>query len=207
MSDAPRLRPAPGNMVSHALVFYGLLAGAAWVWRGGVQGESIWLAPGVSAPHGPLEGLVAGLAIAGAYVVLSGLYLERTRWGRIMAHEMASQLRGLGFGGALVLATASGLAEELFFRGALQPQVGLVAASLLFGVLHVPHRREFLPWPFFAGAVGFVLGALYEWSGSLLGPAVAHIAINLVGLVRLVRQGPSSLDPEGESCEDTSQGH
>lgn len=186
MSADPR--PATGNLVPPALVFYGLLAGAAWIWRVEVSGESIWQFPVTGPQPGLLPGVAVGLAVAGLYIAVSGAFLERTRWGRVMAREMAVQLRGLGFGGALLLAAVSGLAEELFFRGALQPRVGLVAASLLFGALHVPHRREFLPWPFFAGAVGFVLGALYEWSGSLLGPVLAHIAINVVGLFRLVRQ-------------------
>ena len=101
---------------------------------------------------------------------------------------MAEPLRGLGVPDALLLAAASGLAEEMFFRGALQPRVGLVVASALFGVLHFAPRRELLPWTVFAVVMGFVLGWLFAWSGSLLAPVIAHTVINAVNLPLLVRR-------------------
>ena len=82
----------------------------------------------------------------------------------------------------VALALASGVAEEAFFRGALQPHVGLVAASLIFGVVHFVPRREFLPWTVFAVAAGFLLGWLFDTTGNLVAPVVAHTTINAVNL-------------------------
>jgi hypothetical protein len=76
----------------------------------------------------------------------------------------------------------SGFAEEAFFRGALQPQVGLVIASLIFGVVHFVPRREFLPWTAFAIAAGFLFGWLFDTTGNLVAPVVAHASINAVNL-------------------------
>ena len=74
------------------------------------------------------------------------------------------------------------MAEEALFRGALQPQVGLLAASLLFGLAHFAPRRELLPWTVFSLAAGLLLGTLFEETGNLVAPVVAHAGINAVNL-------------------------
>jgi hypothetical protein len=98
---------------------------------------------------------------------------------------------------AVLLACASGLAEEMFFRGALQPRVGFVMASLLFGLIHFVPRREFYPWTVFAVIVGFVFGWLFIATGNLVAPIVAHTVVNGINLPLLVRQyaPESSSDP------------
>ncbi len=94
---------------------------------------------------------------------------------------------------------ASGLAEEMFFRGALQPQVGWLVASLLFGLLHFIPRRELLAWTGFALLVGSLFGALFLWTGNLVAPVVAHVLVNAVNLPMLIRDygGGSSQQPPG----------
>ena len=67
----------------------------------------------------------------------------------------------------------SALAEELLFRGLLQPRIGLVAVSLVFGLLHLPNTRGRLPWPIMAVVMGFVFGGLFEWRGNLVVPVTA----------------------------------
>jgi hypothetical protein len=86
----------------------------------------------------------------------------------------------------IVLAVASGVAEEAFFRGVLQPALGWLLASLIFGLVHLAPKRELLPWTGFALAAGLVLGALFESTGNLVAPIVAHVGINAVNLRRLV---------------------
>jgi membrane protease YdiL (CAAX protease family) len=86
-----------------------------------------------------------------------------------------------------VLALSSGIAEEALFRGALQPVVGLVWASLLFALAHLVPRRELLPWSLFSLAAGFLLGGLYAATGNLVAPIVAHVVVNAANLRRLSR--------------------
>jgi membrane protease YdiL (CAAX protease family) len=93
------------------------------------------------------------------------------------------QLLGiLSWRDCLVLAVLSGVSEEAFFRGALQPQLGLVATSALFGLAHLVPRRELAPWCLFSFAAGLLLGLLFERTGNLLAPSVAHIVVNAVNL-------------------------
>ena len=64
----------------------------------------------------------------------------------------------------LVIATLSGLTEELFFRGVLLPETGVVVSSLCFGALHALTATYFV-W---ATAVGAVMSALTLAAGSAL---------------------------------------
>ncbi|MDQ3864959.1 MAG: CPBP family intramembrane metalloprotease, partial [Actinomycetota bacterium] len=77
----------------------------------------------------------------------------------------------------------SGVGEEAFFRGAIQQEFGLVAASLLFGLAHVGPDRRYLVWTAWAVAAGIVFGLLYEISGGLLAPVVAHSGHNAATLL------------------------
>jgi CAAX protease family protein len=90
----------------------------------------------------------------------------------------------LGLPEVLVLAICSGISEEIFFRGVLQREVGIVAASALFGLLH-PLGVAYVIW---AGTVGAGLGALFVVTGSLAAPAAAHAVYNLLALVYLRRR-------------------
>lgn len=77
-----------------------------------------------------------------------------------------------------------GPAEELVFRGVVQGLLrrafgvvpGIAAASALFGVGHYLAVSSGSAWTYIliAGALGLVLGAVYEYTESLLVPALAH---------------------------------
>ena len=112
----------------------------------------------------------------------------RGAWGSALARDLAAAIGPLGIPNALLLAFASGLAEEMFFRGALQPRVGLVAASVLFACMHFVPRRTLLPWTIFALGAGLLFGALFTWTGNLLAPVTAHIVVNAVNLPLLERR-------------------
>lgn len=83
----------------------------------------------------------------------------------------------------VVLAVLSGVGEEALFRGALQPEIGLVGASILFGALHIGPDRRYLVWTVWAVGAGFLFGALYEWTGGILASVVAHALHNAVTLL------------------------
>ena len=74
---------------------------------------------------------------------------------------------------ALVIGLAAGLGEELFFRGVLQTELGLPAASLIFGALHTGGRGT-LAFGGWVALLGAFLGVLMQWTGGLTAPVVAH---------------------------------
>ncbi len=87
-------------------------------------------------------------------------------------------IEGLSATEILVLALTSGLAEELFFRGAMQPALGLLGTSLIFGAVHTGPKRVFLWWSAWAFVMGLLFGAIFEATGVLWGPVLAHVLIN-----------------------------
>jgi membrane protease YdiL (CAAX protease family) len=166
-----------------ALLFYGGLFGVALLWSV-LSARSLLYASAHDQLHGIdwLTDAGAG-ALAGLIVILiSGEITRRTRWGEALARALAELLGPLSLGACVLLAAVSAVAEEAFFRGALQPRVGLVAASLLFGLAHLAPRRELLPWTVFSVAAGFLLGWLFAQTGNLLAPVLAHGLINAVNL-------------------------
>jgi hypothetical protein len=138
--------------------------------------------PGVAVIAGPLPSVVLGALTAALTVLSTRVLTERTAWARTLRVEFRAILRGASSLDVAVLALASGTAEELLFRGALQPWLGVTVASIAFGLVHVGPSRTFWPWTLWALLMGFVLGLLTWATGSLLGAIVAHVSINWVNL-------------------------
>jgi len=79
------------------------------------------------------------------------------------------------------LAALSGISEEIFFRGAVQGEIGIIGASVLFGLLH-PLNVSYVIW---ASTVGSAFGVLYQVTGSLLPSILCHSLYNLAALLYL----------------------
>ncbi len=73
----------------------------------------------------------------------------------------------------IVLAAIAGFSEELLFRGMLQPRMGLVASSILFGMLHGP---DYKLWPLalWAAAVSMGFGLVYRETENIALPMLVH---------------------------------
>ncbi|HET6304256.1 MAG TPA: CPBP family intramembrane glutamic endopeptidase [Myxococcota bacterium] len=187
------------RLIPIALILYTAMAVVAWVWRRALRGEPLLYAGGAPAGLDPIRDVAIGLAAAILLVVLSRWLTLRTRAGEALARRLAETLGPLSLAEIAVLAAASGIGEELFFRGALQPRVGLVAASLLFGAAHLVPSRPLALWSVFACAAGLLFGALFERTGNLVAPIVAHAAVNALNLRWLVRRHARGWHPETHS--------
>ncbi len=180
----------PASLLRLAVGFYGsLLAVAlAWAW---LDGRSLLFASADAAQRGirPLADVGAGVAVGLAVVVLSDRFTRSTRTGERLARALAQILGRRTLGECVALALVSGIAEEAFFRGAMQPRLGLVATSLLFALAHFAPRRDLLPWSAFSLAAGLVLGGLFDATGNLVAPVVAHAVVNAINL-RLLSRDP-----------------
>jgi len=93
------------------------------------------------------------------------------------------------------IALFAGFGEEMLFRGIIQNAlsnlfepgvgslIGLVGASLLFGLLH----WLTLTYAILAALIGLYLGGVWIATGNLLVPAVVHAAYDFWALVYLVK--------------------
>ena len=78
-----------------------------------------------------------------------------------------------------VLAFVIALVEEFLFRGVIQTHFGLVVASIIFALMHIRYLSR---WLLLLSVVilSFLLGLIYEYTGSVLVTFWAHFLIDLL---------------------------
>lgn len=133
---------------------------------------------------GPVFGGVLGLAV----VILTRFATKQFQWARDLHASFRDLLGQLTGREILILAIASAIGEELLFRGALMPWLGVWWQGLVFALLHVGPGRRFLPWTASALVLGIAFGALAVWTGNLGGPIAAHFTINFLNLRFIVSE-------------------
>jgi len=135
--------------------------------------------------QGTSEAIFLGLGIAMGITGASGLvYRLWPAYRQSADYYLQLVLKPLILPDIIWLGLLPGMSEELLFRGVMLPAVGLnatglVATSLLFGVLHLSSPQQ---WPYvvWASVVGLLLGFSALATGNLLVPIVAHVATNLI---------------------------
>lgn len=139
----------------------------------------------------------AGLGLAAALLIWIAVRMvrafQRSRSMRILV--VLSRATWLQ---AALLCVVAAVAEEFLFRGALQPDIGIWATAVLFGLLHA-YGKLYVAVAMLAG-VG--LGFLYQTTGSLAAAVAAHASYNLA-VAALIKLGlfPLSRPNEAEGNE------
>ena len=87
---------------------------------------------------------------------------------------------------AFALAAATALSEELFFRGALLPLIGVWGQALVFGLLH-PAPLKGWSYTAYTFVAGLAFGYATLLTGSLWAAMLAHFVINLQGFLEVRR--------------------
>ena len=186
-SEEPRPARMPHRVHPRVLAGYGtalgaLMVAAAWVLGVvfGSQSLAIWF----PTRRWWLDVLLgAGIGVAFA---LSAWFLQQ----RIPALRRIEQIllasldmRAMRWHHIVLFSVLAGVPEELLFRGALQPLLGMLGAAIIFGALHAITPSYFL----YASTAGLLLGALREWRGGLWASMAAHTAIDALMFALLVR--------------------
>ena len=105
---------------------------------------------------------------------------------------------------ALYLALISSIGEEVLFRGAIQPLAGIFFTSVLFGLIHLGQDGKISSWSLWAVIAGFVLGMIYDWTGRLWPPIIAHFLVNAISILNLRRAYGRLMDETGDTGQATS---
>jgi len=165
----------------------GLLAG----WVASIVWGSAWVHPEpwfrVSSELKLLLSLSLGAVLGVGVVLLSDSLSRGVGWGRTLAEELAPIARSIPPKLSLPLAMLSATGEELLFRAALIPALGVFGAALVFGLLHQMPGPARLAWALTATCMGLCFGLLYVAVGSIWGPILAHAIINSMNL-RMLRK-------------------
>ena len=131
--------------------------------------------------------VVIGVSLAVSVILLSNAMRGAFRWAKELEEEFRLMLYPLDLSEVALLAVMSGIAEEVFFRGIMQPVFGLYVTSFAFGLLHYPMNRRMVPWTVIAIILGFLLGIVYQATGSLLAVILAHGLINYFELRKIAK--------------------
>ena len=153
----------------------------------------------------------AGWGLLAAVPMVAGFLLIDRFGGTLFAdlHEIADEYVGPMFvdintPGLFLAALATGVGEEMLFRGFLQgwlaetttgalgPWVALSLAAIVFGLCHYFTFNYFV----IATLLGAYLGAAWIWTGSLLTPIVAHAAYDFFAFWYISRFKTASSDDE-----------
>ncbi len=176
-----------------ATAYLGMGAAAtviAVVWRDGwpLVHPAPWLQlePRVSHAYSAMLGLALGSLV----VMLTRPMVARLGWARALHMELRPVASGINTTGIVVLAILSALGEELLFRGLLHSWLGLVPQAIIFGLVHQLPGKSRWVWVLWATLMGLLLGSIFELTGSLCGPILAHAVINGFNLQYLKTYDP-----------------
>ncbi len=159
----------------------GLLAIFIAAWRGdpnvfavGPHGDAVWGPP-------------LGLALALGVVLFCRFAASQWQWAQLLNRSFRDVLGPLTNRDIWLLAVTSSIGEEMLFRGALTPWLGIWLQAAVFALLHIGPDRRFIPWTIFAALLGVVLGYLAMATGNLAGAIIAHFVINALNLRFIMR--------------------
>jgi membrane protease YdiL (CAAX protease family) len=185
MSYAPS-PPPPLSRATLVIGLYSAMGIVAFLLAAGRGDPDLYRLGGSPEPWqlatSPLLGAVVGLAVVG----LTRLASRHFQWARDLHTSFRDLLGPLTGREIVILALASSIGEELLFRGALLPLLGIWLQAAVFAALHIGPGRRFLPWTVSALVLGIAFGALAQWTGNLGGPIAAHFTINFVNLRYIV---------------------
>lgn len=135
---------------------------------------------GEGATRAILIGFASAIGVIAVIAVLSyavqGLQVE------IPENERALEIaRSVTVLGAFGIAIGAAISEEVFFRGFLQPRVGLLGQATLFALAHLSYVNVLEVVVTFVLALLF--GLIYRATGNLLAPMAGHFLFNLLMLL------------------------
>lgn len=148
---------------------------------------------GLSAPSVALEigqGVFLGVAVwllAIAAIVTFALVVVALGGEKALPQEVPTVIpliAGLPIGLRILVSLSAGFFEELFFRGFLQPRIGLFLSTCLFAVAHLSYGQ-----PFMLVGITFLsilLGLTVKWRQNIWPAIVAHAVFDAVQLLVLV---------------------
>lgn len=94
----------------------------------------------------------------------------------------------------VIIAISVGCGEELLFRGAMQPEFGLVPTAIIFGALHST-RKGTPAYGVWAAFMGLGLGWLAQATAGLIAPIVGHVVYDAAALAYVRLSGERSSGP------------
>lgn len=127
-------------------------------------------------------GLLATVPLVVLFIVTMSEYGDRIgvlgNLKRIMLQDVRRVFMHARFLDLLTIAVAAGVAEEMLFRGVIQTQLGLLPASILFGLVHFVTPAYAIA----ATLMGIYIGLVFSVFESLFAVILLHALYDLYAL-------------------------
>jgi membrane protease YdiL (CAAX protease family) len=148
---------------------------------------------GFVAPDVPREiglglglGLAAWLAVLAAILAIAGLIYALGGKDVVPRQPPAliPLIAALPFGVRFAVSLSAGIVEETFFRGFLQPRVGIVLSTAIFALAHLSYGQPFM----LVGVtlLSLIYGLLVRWRQSIWAAMAAHALFDGIQLLVVV---------------------
>lgn len=156
-------------------------------------------APSVPAEIGVglLTGLGAWLAVIAALMVIAGLMLAMggERLLPKAPPALVPWIAALPFGVRVLVSLSAGVVEETFFRGFLQPRIGIFLSTAFFALAHASYGQPFM-------LIGITLlslayAALVKWRRNIWPAIAAHALFDAVQLLVVIPAALRFLGAQG----------
>lgn len=204
-------RAVSGGLVRAAIVFEGMIVVGAYFLGDIVERQPLdYIAWNLL---DAVWGLAAAVPMLAALCIAMRLPMPAIRRLHEICHDfMIPMFRGATWPQIVVLCVFGGLGEEMLFRGLVQQGltdaiaapygmwIGLLAASLTFGLAHAVSRA----YAVVAGLIGVYLGGMLLLTDNLLVPTVAHAVYDLGAFVYLFRMEG---EDDGSAAIDATSQH
>ncbi len=164
----------------------------AWAWADqlGLSARDV----GAELSVGLAAGVVGWLGVLSA-ALLMGLLVTKAGGEHLLSQEPAEQivwLASLPVGLRLGVALAAGTVEELFFRGFLQPRIGIALSTALFVGAHLAYGELFML--FGVSLLSLYYAWLVAWRRSIWAAMAAHFLFDAVQLLVIIPAVLKALD-------------
>ncbi len=106
-------------------------------------------------------------------------------------------IAALPIGFKLLVSLSAGVVEETFFRGLLQPRIGIAASTLLFVLAHASYEQPLM----LVGItiLSLIYGLLAKWRQNIWPAIAAHFLFDSIQLLVVIPTALDLLPGEGES--------
>lgn len=136
----------------------------------------------------PLKSVAALIVSATLIIIMLSYLLESSSLSFRESLSYSQKYLGqLPFAAIIYLAALGSVAEELLFRGAVQPSLGIIATSIIVALLHIDPRLKLSSWTLLGFVKSILLGVLFYYSKSLIPCVVTHFLVNVNHLFRYHR--------------------
>lgn len=129
--------------------------------------------------------LLVSLLGAAVLLIFNYIFEEQFPSFKAFRHILMQMVGAASIPASIYLAVVSAFGEELLFRAAIQPELGLLGTALLFGLLHLGPQGLISIWTLWAILTGLMYGWIFQQTQSLLPVIFCHILVNTISMLRL----------------------